>query len=317
MRAMTPKLKVTFRQLGYFIAVGETGSIARAAERISISPPSISTAISDLEREFNIQLFVRHHAQGLTLTPGGRRFFNEVKSLLAHADSLHETANDISGRVHGPINVGCLVTLSSYVIPELRRRFEENNPLVSYHHISANQVDLFEKLRRAEIDIAITYDLEMPADIAFEPLTELPPYALFAADHPLADRRSVSLQTLADLPLVLLDLPLSREYFLSLFHSQDLRPVIAERTPDMMMVRSLVANGLGYGLLNIPSLNRNAPDGKPLNYVALKTRLRPLALGLATMKSDKKARVLHAFEDHCRNVITDRAIPGMRPRPFA
>lgn len=79
------------------------------------------------------------------------------------------------------------------------------------------------------------------------------------------------------------------------------------------MVRSLVANGL----LNIPSLNRNAPDGKPLNYVALKTRLRPLALGLATMKSDNKARVLQAFEDHCRSLITDRAIPGMRPRPFA
>lgn len=52
-------------------------------------------------------------------------------------------------------------------------------------------------------------------------------------------------------------------------------------------------------------------------YVALKTRLRPLALGLATMKSDKKARVLQAVEDHCRSLITDRTIPGMRPRPFA
>lgn len=68
---MTTRIKVTFRQLGYFVAVGESGSIARAAERISISLPSISAAISDLEREFNIQLFVRHHAQGLTLTPGG------------------------------------------------------------------------------------------------------------------------------------------------------------------------------------------------------------------------------------------------------
>lgn len=215
---MTPRIKATFRQFRYLVAVGETGSIARAAERISISPPSISAAITELERELNIQLFVRHHARGLTLTPGGRSFFNEVKSLLAHADSLHDTANDISGRVHGPINVGCLVTLSSYIVPELRRRFEVNNPLVSLHHVSANQVDLFEKLRRAEIDIAITYDLE-------------------------------------------------------------------------------------------------TPDGKPLNYVTLNTRLRPLALGLATMKSDKKARVLLAFEEHCRKLITDHAIPGMRARP--
>ena len=78
-------MRFTFRQLEYFVAAGETGSITLASERIHISQPSISTAISNLETELGVRLFIRHHAQGLSLTPAGRRLLHEVKGLLAQA----------------------------------------------------------------------------------------------------------------------------------------------------------------------------------------------------------------------------------------
>lgn len=305
------RTRFTFRQLEYFVAVGETGSIARASERINVSSPSISAAISSLENQFDIQLFVRQHAQGLSLTPGGRRFFNQVKTVLAEAGSLHDLAGDISRHARGPVTVGCLVTLSPFVLPELRRGFETANPHVTIHQIEAHQAELLVMLRRAEIDVALTYDLELPADLSFEPLAELPPYALFAADHPLSARRTVGLGTLAKLPMVLLDLPLSREYFLSLFQHRNLRPRIAERTPHIMMVRSMVANGFGYGLLNIPSLNERAPDGKPLRYVPLSGAERPMVLGLAAVKGARKPRSVSALESYCREHIGLRRVPGM------
>ncbi len=56
-------LRFTLRQLEYLVAVGETGSIAAASERVKVSSPSISAAISQLEQEFGLQLFVRRHAQ--------------------------------------------------------------------------------------------------------------------------------------------------------------------------------------------------------------------------------------------------------------
>ena len=71
-------LRFTFRQLEYLVAVGEAGTIAMASQRINVSSPSISAAISQLEAEFGTLLFVRHHAQGLTLTPGGQRIFNST-----------------------------------------------------------------------------------------------------------------------------------------------------------------------------------------------------------------------------------------------
>ncbi|MHC8507878.1 MAG: LysR substrate-binding domain-containing protein [Rhodospirillales bacterium] len=304
-------IRFSIRQLEYFVTVGETGGVKAASERLNISLPSISTAVSKLEDELGIALFVRRHAQGLSLTPGGRRIFTAAKTVLENADALHDIADDISEQVRGPLSVGCLVSLAPLVLPELRRTFQQANPEVEFHQEEADQADLLRKLKRADIDAAITYDLEIPKGVAFEPLLALPPHAIVSPDHPLASKKSVTLKMLADLPLILLDLPLSRDYFLSLFHRAGLRPHIYERTPHLPMVRSLAANGFGYGLLNVPSINEHAPDGKPLRYIPIRGPLRPVNLGLATIRADRKLRLLAAFEEHCRACITPARAPGM------
>ena len=296
-------LRFTLRQLEYFAAVGEAGSIAAAAERISVSASSISAAISQLEEEFGIQLFVRQHAQGLSLTPGGQRFFRAVKALLDDAGSLHGIASDIAEQVRGPITIGCLVTLAPFVLPALRKRFEDGHPTVSVRQMEAHQLDLFGLLRRAEIDVALTYDLDVPQDISFSPLAEWPPHALLAAGHPLAKRRSVALQLLAPEPLILLDLPLSRDYFMSLFQQHGLRPLVAERVGHLPMVQTMVANGFGYSILNVPPMSDRAPDGRPLVYVPIKGTLRPLKLGLIAMRGERKTRVVTAFEEQARSSL--------------
>ena len=75
-------MRYTLRQIEYFIATAETGSITLASERVNISQPSISTAIAHLEEELGTQLFIRRHAQGLSLTPAGRAVLAEAKRLV-------------------------------------------------------------------------------------------------------------------------------------------------------------------------------------------------------------------------------------------
>jgi DNA-binding transcriptional LysR family regulator len=307
-------LRFTLRQLEYFVAVGRAGSIAAASELVNVSSPSISTAIAQLEAEFGIQLFIRQHAQGLSLTPGGRRFFAEAKLVLDSAEGLHELASDIAEKPRGPINLGCLVTLAPVVLAALRRSFEAACPEARVSQAEASQQELLEMLQRAEIDVAITYDLEIPQDVGFEPLAALPPCAMLPAGHRLAGRSAVSLAELSDEPMVLLDLPLSREYFLSLFQTVGLRPKIAERSRDMAMVRSLVANGYGYALVNVRPSNELSPNGNALALVPLDGGIRPMTLGIATMRTDRKPRILRAFEEHCRSTIADDRIPGMAKR---
>ena len=95
-------LRFTLRQLEYLVAVGEAGSIAVAAERVNVSSPSISTAIAQLEQEFGLQLFVRRHAQGLSLTEAGRRMVVEARAALQAAARLNDLANEVTGRCAAP-----------------------------------------------------------------------------------------------------------------------------------------------------------------------------------------------------------------------
>ena len=85
---------------------------------------------------------------------------------------------------------------------------------------------------------------------------------------------------LSELPLALLDLPLSTEYFLSFFEKASLKPQIAERSRDMAVVQSLVANDFGYSIANMPPLTNRAPDGKALAFVPLTGPLQPMRMGL-------------------------------------
>jgi DNA-binding transcriptional LysR family regulator len=304
-------LRFTLRQLEYFVAVGEYGSIAQAAERLNISSPSISTAISQLEAEFGLQLFIRRHAHGLSLTQGGARFLERARDLLNRAGSLNDLANDITGTVRGPLNVGCLVTFAQIVLPRIRRGFVDRYPAVEFRQYERDQAELYVALRSARIDVALTYDLNIPDDLEFLPLIDLPPFALLDDGHPLATWSSVTPKELAEYPMVLLDLPMSADYFLSFFRESGVSPLIVERTRDMAVMRSLVANGFGYSVANIRPLTELSPDGQKLRFVPLMGPVRTLSLGLLLAEGARNSCTIRAFVEHAQAHITPEHVPGL------
>jgi DNA-binding transcriptional LysR family regulator len=304
----------TLRQLEYFIAAGETGSITLASERIHISQPSISTAISHLEKEFGVQLFIRHHAQGLSLTPAGRDLLREAKELIAQAEGLYTLASEASGNVRGPLSLGCMVTLAPMLVPELAQSFQTAFPATQVRHIEGDQEQLLKGLRRAEVDVAIAYDLNTPGDILFKPLVCLPPHVVVSEAHPFARQSAVSLRELISEPMILLDLPLSREYFLSLFHNAGLQPLVGARSAHQEVVRTMVANGYGYSIFNVRPRSNHALDGRKLIRVRLAGTHRPMIIGTATLKRLRQSRLVEAFETHCRSFISESYIPGMVAR---
>lgn len=306
-------MRFTFRQLEYFVAAGETKSITLAAERTNISQPSISSAISQLEAELGVQLFIRHHAQGLSLTPAGKRLLRDAKLLLTQALNLYDSVSDVTAEIRGTLSVGCMVTMAPMIMPELCYSFCASFPRTNISQTVAHQEALVEGLRRAEIDLALLYDLDIPKDILFQPLVGLPPYVQLCETHPLAHHSRLSLSELVVEPLILLDLPHSREYFLKLFSDQGLSPYIASRTPYPDMLRTMVANGHGYGLANVRPKADLALDGRKLVRVPLAGNLRPMRIGVATFESLRQTRLVQAFENHCKTFISDGYIPGMVP----
>ena len=304
-------LRYTLRQLEYFVAVGTTGSISLASEKVNVSSPSISAAINQLEKEFGLPLFVRRHAQGLSLTSAGRKMMEQASKVLQEADRLNDLAGDISGTVQGPLSIGCLVTFAQVVLPSVRSGFEAQYPAVRVRQHEFDQAGILSSLRRAEIDLALTYDLHLPDDLEFIPLIDLPPFAIVNETHPLAQLTAVSVSELQKHPMVLLDLPFSSDYFLSFFSEIGIKPNIAERTRDMAVMRSLVANGFGYSIANVRPLNDLSPDGKPLKFIPLEGNVRAMRMGFLMSKGAETASVVRTFVEYCRDRILRGALPGL------
>jgi DNA-binding transcriptional LysR family regulator len=197
-------------------------------------------------------------------------------------------------------------------MPELRESFEAGAPDVRVAQVEDDHEGLMARLLDGALDLALTYDLPRPPGIGFEPLAALAPHVMLAAGHPLAAAAFVTPADLAPHPMVLLDLPGSTGYFLSGFEAAGLAPRVAVRTADMALARSMVANGFGYGLVNVRPLSDLAPDGKRVEYRPLRDGPGPLVMGLARAEGAGRTRVVAAFEAHARARITPDGIPGLR-----
>jgi DNA-binding transcriptional LysR family regulator len=304
-------MRYTLRQIEYFIATAETGSITLASERVNVSQPSISTAIAHLEEELGTQLFVRRHAQGLSLTSAGRLLLVEAKRLVEQAEYIYSVASEVGERVRGQLSLGCFITLAPMVMPELSHSFTSSYPETRIMQTVADHEQLLQGLLNAEIDVALTYDLLIPDGYEFQPLASLPPHVVVSEGGSLARHSALSLQELAREPLILLDLPISSEYFLSMFMKEGVEPTIAARSTHQDVIRTMVANGYGYTLANVRPRCELALDGRRVSRVRLSGDHRPMVIGVLTLAQRRKSLLLEAFAQHCRLIVSDTYIPGM------
>lgn len=304
-------MRYTLRQLQLFVAACDAGSVTLAAEREFISQSAASAAIAQLERSLDVQFLLRHHAHGVQPTPAGRQFLSAARDVLRQATDLDRFASSLMERVAGPLDLGCLVTLAPMLIPRLCQEFQAEHPEVSIRFTEAGQDELLANLRNGALSLAVTYDLGLADGIDFERLAELPPHALLAGEHPLSGRAVVSLAELAAEPFVLLDLPLSRDYFRSLFQAQGVEPNVRHRSPHLDVVRAFVANGYGWSLVNARPLVNQAIDGRAIVSIPLAGDHRPMHLGLAAPAGVRETRAAAAFRGHCRARIDPAGVPGI------
>lgn len=308
--------RISLRQMEYFVATAECGSIATASTQIHVSSPSISAAIAHMESELGVQLFVRHPAKGLNLTSIGTQVMAECQHILEQMGNLYAIANESANAIQGVLRVGIFQVFAAMIAPEVVYGFSRAFKSVRIMQTEGDQELLMQKLRSTELDVALTYDLHLEEDIQFEPLAQLPPHVLVSELHPLASCNTVSLEELVQYPMVLLDMPQSNEYFMSLFLSANLQPRIHARSHHADVVRSMVANDIGYALFNVRPKCNYSLDGKRLVRVHLAGKHRPMLLGLATYKPVQQSHLVKVFMQRCRAYISDQYIPGMGAPKF-
>ncbi|EON21069.1 LysR family transcriptional regulator [Cupriavidus sp. GA3-3] len=241
-------MRVSLRLLRYFAAAAETGSTTAAARLLNVSQPSISVAIRELETLFEEALFARDVGARMTLTRFGVRKLAEARHILGAATAFEvDKSGDAAA---GEVQIGVFRMLAPVYLPVVLRLARERYPKLSVRFVEGDLAQLEDWLHGGQIELALTYDVGMPEDIERELLAELRPYGLLPAGSRLARRKgSLSLHELAQEPLILIDLPHSREFLMAPFWQFGLQPEVRYRATSLELARGMVANGLGAALL--------------------------------------------------------------------
>lgn len=148
---------VSLRQLEYFVAVANTGSMSAAAVRCHASQAALSAAITDLERRLGVQLLVRRRAKGVFLTEAGTHVLEYAQAVLALTEDLSASAGTQRGQLAGRLTVGCYATLSPFLIPPLVDGFTRLHPAVDLRFVDGSQEEIRQALLDGACDIAFLY----------------------------------------------------------------------------------------------------------------------------------------------------------------
>ncbi|MCI3919803.1 LysR substrate-binding domain-containing protein [Paenibacillus sp. TRM 82003] len=299
-RTALPK-NFTLTQLRYFTVVAQEQNMTAAAAELRITQSALSSAIAQLEAAMETQLFRRVPRRGVELTEAGSRLLRESLPLIEAADRLPTVVQRDEETVAGRLVVGVYEPIASLRVPDVVATFEHRHPQVELAVLEGDQEFVLQALTSGACEVALMYGMGIGPRVRTEVLEHLAPHVLVAADHPLAARapEPVSLAELADEPLVLLDLPHTREYLLGLFELAGVVPRVRHRLTGYETVRSFVARG-GYAVLNRRLPHRATHNGGRVVALDIAEALPPVDVLLARMADGRPTRRARAFAEACR-----------------
>jgi len=245
-------LKPSIADLRAFVTVGELQSFAAAAKALHLSQPALSRRISHLEDLLGVRLFDRTtRSVGLTLLGG--RFLGEMRGLVEDLDRSVLSLRDAADLEAGDVTIGCVFSAVHHFLPPVIRAFREKHPQVLVRIIEEGADEVLASVKHGEADLAVNYIGMQDPEIEFAPLLKEPYVLACPASHPLARRRSVRWEELAQQPLA----RVSHASRNRLFIDQALAelPPLPRPTIEVRHVSTLI--GLvesGLGLAVVPKL---------------------------------------------------------------
>ena len=241
----------TLRQLQYFIAVAEEGTVSGAAQSLSISQSAVTEAIKELESDLGVTLFERHR-RGLTITHKGHQFYRHANRILADVqDARRSFRGEDAAAPPSHLSLGVTSLVAGYVLSDLLARFRRAYPGVDVSAIEDNGDYLEHLLIGGELDVAVMVISNLRDRNALQAeIFETSPYRLWLPlGHRLAAADSIALGDIASEPLIMLTVDETEENTGKLLSALGAKPHVAFRTRSVEAVRSLVATGAGIALL--------------------------------------------------------------------
>lgn len=257
------------RQLRYFIAIAEEGSFSRAAERLHISQPPLSTQIKALEAELGFALLERGN-RGVTLTPAGATYCDEVRALLSQLEQARDRAQQVLVGAVGRLAIG-FVSIADYgILPPALKDFRASFPQVEVQlHELTTDAQIPELLAgRLHLGIALA-PVDEP-ELSFSRIATEQLVLAAPAGHPLvAASGAVDLRQLAKADFIVPPRsvgPGLYDLIVSHCRAAGFVPRITQHARQMQTVIGLVSSGMGFALVpaSVRNLQRAGVEYRPL-----------------------------------------------------
>jgi len=243
---------MNFQQLRYVRETVRRGlNLTEAANALHTSQPGVSKQIRELENELGFEIFVRHGKRISALTEPGRAVLGIIERVLQEADNLKRAAHDFSDQDSGELTIATTHTQARYVLPRVVGEFKRCYPKVHLTLQQGNPLQLAKMVQAGAADIAIATEAldHVPGLLA------LPGYtwshcAVVPARHPLLKLGALTLEALAQYPIVTYDAAFSgRTHIDAAFAARALAMDVVLSAIDADVIKTYVELGLGVGII--------------------------------------------------------------------
>jgi len=239
-------------QLRYIWEVARHGlNVSSTAESLYTSQPGISKQIRLLEDELGVQIFFRSGKHLTDITPTGRAIINIAGEILDRVNNIRQITMEARDKERGTLSIATTHTQARYVLPIVIKQFIARYPEVSLHMHQGTPVQISELAAKGAVDFAIaTEALEL-----FDNLVMMPCYlwnrsAIVRQDHPLAQSKTLTLQALAEYPIVTYVFGFTgRSQLDQAFNAVGLTPRVVFTATDADVIKTYVRLGLGVGIV--------------------------------------------------------------------
>jgi DNA-binding transcriptional LysR family regulator len=191
-----------FRDLRCLAAVAETGSVSAASRKLNVTQPAMSAAIKRLEADLKVCLIDRH-SRGVSLTEEGKFVLLKSYGIFRELADISSVVQNFAQAPIGTVRLGLPTTVAGGLIPAFVPQLNSRFPLVKLHIVEAMSGVLAEMLQLGRLDLAVLFDAQPMPGLQTQPILREPIRLLVDARHPLAARKSVRLEEITRLRLVM------------------------------------------------------------------------------------------------------------------
>ena len=255
---------MNLQQLRYVSEVSRRGlNVSEAAQALHTSQPGVSRQIRALEEELGTAIFQRQGKRFVALTDAGREIVARIDAALAEIGAMKAIGEEFADPSQGVLAVGVTHTQARYALPPVVTAFKRRYPAVKLKLLQGNPHQLAKMVLEGEADIAIaTEALE-----TYPALMTLPCYSwhhcvVVPKGHPLARVKPITLEAIAQYPLVTYDATFAGRTSLDrTFAARGLHPEVALTALDSDVIKSYVALGLGVGIISQRAFRKGQDEG--------------------------------------------------------